>query len=234
MGTLAIIPAAGAGVRMGSDRAKQFLEINGRPIIALTLEKFEECPAIEGIILVVPEDEVDFCKKDIIEKYGFRKVIRVIKGGLRRQDSVRLGIEASGGDYERILIHDGVRPFIEKDLIDRALAAAKDHRAVIAAMPVKETVKEVDPEENVTNTLDRQRLRLVQTPQVFRYEDISKAHKLAVEEGWEEATDDALLVERIGITVKVIEGAERNIKITTPGDLKFAGILGYPEKGVMT
>ena len=219
---VAIIPAAGAGVRMGGKEAKQFLEIQGKPILALTLERFQLSPAVHAIVAVVPAGQVDFCRTEIVEKYRLTKVVKVIAGGERRQDSVRLGIEASEGLFEIVLIHDGVRPFIEEPLIGRVVAAATMHRVVIAALPAKETVKEVDERGFVVKTHDRKSLWLVQTPQAFRYEDILKAHRVAFEQGWEEVTDDALLIEKMGIPIKVIEGSESNIKITTPLDLELA------------
>jgi 2-C-methyl-D-erythritol 4-phosphate cytidylyltransferase len=219
---VAIIPAAGAGMRMGSGKAKQFLEIQGKPILALTLEKFQACPDVYAIIAVVPPKLVDFCRKEIVEKYELTKVSQVVPGGMRRQDSVRLGIEASKGLYGTVLIHDGVRPFIDPSLISKAVSAAGRHRAVIAAMPARETVKEVDESGLVVKTYDRRWVWSAQTPQVFRYEDIHKAHQRAVEEGWEDLTDDALLMEKMGIPVKVVEGSEQNIKITTPKDLELA------------
>jgi 2-C-methyl-D-erythritol 4-phosphate cytidylyltransferase len=219
---VAIIPAAGAGIRMGGGKAKQFLEIKGKPILALTLEKFQACPAIHAIIAVVPPKLVDFSRREIVERYKLTKVAQVVRGGRSRQDSVRLGIEASRGMYDIVLIHDGVRPFIEQSLIRKAVSAAGRHRAVIAAMPARETVKEVDESGLVVKTYDRRWVWLVQTPQIFRYRDIHKAHRRAVEEGWEEVTDDALLMEKMGIAVKVIEGSEQNIKITTAKDLELA------------
>ena len=223
--TVAIIPAAGEVVRMGMDVAKQFLDLDARPLLAVTLEKFQACPAIHGIIVVVPSGGVDHCKREIIERYNLRKVEKVVEGGKRRQDSVRLGIEASGGHYGFVLIHDGVRPLIPPALIERTMAAAIKHRAVTTALPAKETVKEIDEKGQVIKTCDRRKIWLVQTPQVFRYGDILMAHRRAVQEGWEEATDDALLAEKVGIPVKVIQGSENNIKITTPNDLELVRFL---------
>lgn len=225
MRTVAIIPAAGEGVRMGSDQAKQFIDFNGKPLLAMTLEKFQACQAIQGVILVVPKDQLDYCKKEIIEPYHLTKVEKVVAGGPRRQDSVRLGIEASRGRYELILIHDGVRPLIDSMLIEKVVAAGEKDRAVITTLPVKETVKEVNGQDRVIRTCDRHRLRMVQTPQIFRYEDIHKAHQRAQEEGWEEATDDAMLVEKMGIPVTVINGSETNIKVTTPHDMALVSQL---------
>ena len=223
--TVAIIPAAGSGIRMESKRAKQFLSLDGKPILALTLEPFQECSDVAAVILVVPPDDVEYCKKEIVERFGFTKVKKIVPGGKRRQDSVRLGLEAAEGKYDLVLIHDGVRPLIEKGLIERVIEEAITNRAVITALPAKETVKEVNDLRDVVKTYDRERVWMVQTPQAFRYQDILKAHQNALKEGWEEVTDDALLVERSGITVKVVEGSEKNIKVTTPHDLKLARFL---------
>ena len=223
--TVAVIPGAGAGLRMGGGMAKQFLEVDGKPILALTLEKFQACTLIDSITLVVPLAGVGFCKREIIERYNLDKVENIILGGERRQDSVRFGIEASKGEYELVVIHDGVRPFIDMGLIERSIAAAKIHRAVITALPAKETVKKVDQSGFVIKTCERRDVWLVQTPQVFRYEDIMSAHEKAVSEGWEDVTDDASLIERLGIPIKVILGSEYNIKVTTPQDMELAKYL---------
>jgi len=223
--TVAIIPAAGSGIRMQDERPKQFLDVDGRPLVAVTLEKFQVCPAIHTVILVVPQRDVAYSQNEIVERYGLRKVEKVVVGGERRQDSVRLGIEASGGDCGLVLIHDGVRPLVTPDLIVRVVEAAQENRAVITGLVAKETVKEIDEDALVMKTYDRQKVWLVQTPQVFRYEDILMAHRRAVEEGWEEVTDDALLVERLGISVKMVEGSEDNIKVTTPQDLELVRFL---------
>ncbi len=221
----AIIPAAGAGVRMQTNRPKQFLDLDGRPVLAFTLERFQECPFIDRIIVVTSEQDVAYTQKEIVEKYHVTKVKKVVAGGERRQDSVRLGLEALEADEGLVLIHDGVRPLVPAELIVRVIDAAKEHRAVITALPAKETVKEVDENALVVKTYKRRKVWLVQTPQVFRYEDILMAHHRALQEGWEEATDDALLMEKAGIPVKVLEGSEDNIKVTTPQDLDLARFL---------
>ena len=221
---MAIIPAAGSGIRMETKRAKQFLSLDGKPILALTLEPFQES-TVAAVILVVPQNDVEYCRKEIVEKFGFTKVDKIVPGGRRRQDSVRLGLQATEGKYDVVLIHDGVRPLIEKELIERVIEEAMTSRAVITALPARETVKEVNALQHVVKTYDRERVWMVQTPQAFRYRDILNAHYKALEEGWEEATDDALLAEKSGLTVKVIEGSEKNIKVTTPHDLELARLL---------
>jgi len=221
----ALIPAAGMGARMGSRDPKQFLDLCGRPMLVVTLEKFQNCPCIEGIIIVVPADKVDVCQEEIVGRYHLAKVKQVVAGGEKRQDSVRLGIEASEGRYERVMIHDGVRPLVSGTLIERVADEGRHHRAVITALPAKETVKSVNDDGFVTKTHDRNRVWLVQTPQLFRYEDLIRAHRQAIQEEWEMVTDDASLLEKIGIPIKVIEGSEDNIKVTTPHDLELARLI---------
>jgi 2-C-methyl-D-erythritol 4-phosphate cytidylyltransferase len=223
--TAAIITAAGAGIRMGGDLAKQFMDLEGRPLLAVTLECFDLSPDIEGIVLVVPAGKVDYCRDEIVKKYDLAKVVKVVAGGERRQDSVRFGLEATEGHYPLVLIHDGVRPLVPSDLISRIVRAMSHYRAVIPALVARETIKEADRAGLVVKTHDRRTLWLVQTPQAFRYEDILGAHRRALEENWEEMTDDALLVERTGVPVKILEGSEQNIKITTPRDLELARFL---------
>ena len=225
MKTAAIITAAGAGIRMGGDQAKQFMDLDGRPLLAATLERFERSPDIEGIVLVVPPGKVDDCRDRIVRKYGLAKIVKVVTGGKRRQDSVRLGLEATEGHYPFVLIHDGVRPLVSLELISRVAKAMNQYRAVIPALAARETIKGANAAGLVVKTYDRRALWLVQTPQAFRYEDILEAHRRALRENWEEMTDDALLVERTGIPVKIIEGSEENIKITTPRDLALARFL---------
>jgi 2-C-methyl-D-erythritol 4-phosphate cytidylyltransferase len=210
---------------MGSGKAKQFLDLDGDPILAVTLRPFQQCTAVQSVILVVPEAEVESCKEGIVGEYGFTKVEQILAGGPRRQDSVRIGIEASMGNYELVLIHDGVRPIIGLDLIARVVEAARTYRAVTTALPSKETVKEVDGKGIISRTRERKRIWLAQTPQIFRYGDILKAHRRAAREAWEDATDDAFLLEKMGIPVKVMEGSEDNIKVTTPHDLELARAL---------
>lgn len=210
---------------MRSDRAKQFLELDGKPILAGTLEVFQGCTAIDGVILVVPEESIEYCQEKIVEPFELTKVLKVVKGGARRQDSVRLGIDAIPEGCERVVVHDGVRPLVDPEFIEMVVVKADKDRAVITGLPAKETIKGVGKEGQVLNTYDRRQVWMIQTPQVFRYEDIKLAHERALHEGWEDITDDALLLEKIGIPVKVVEGMEYNIKITTPFDLELARLI---------
>ena len=225
MKTIAIIPAAGFGVRMKAHIPKQFLKLDGKPILAVTLGKMNGCPLVDGIILVVPKDDINFCISEIVQKYHINKALKVTAGGKRRQDSVRAGIEAIEGKYDCVLIHDGVRPFVKSETIKNSIEAMKVERAVITAVPAKDTVKKVSEEGYVVKTYDRKLLWLVQTPQVFRYDDILDAHRRAYTEAWDEVTDDAMLMEKLGIPVKIIPGSEENIKVTTPHDLEYAEFL---------
>lgn len=210
---------------MGTGLAKQFMDLEGRPLLAATLQNFEQCGLVESVVLVVPRDSVAYCKEEIVDKHRLRKAGQVVPGGMRRQDSVRLGLEAVERPCDLVLIHDGVRPFVPPEFITRIIDAAAVNRAVVPGLPVKETVKEVGPDGRVVETPDRGNLWLVQTPQAFRYDDILAAHHRAAEENWGELTDDALLLERMGIPVTMVEGLEENIKITTPRDLEFARFL---------
>jgi len=221
----AVIPAAGSGMRMGLEEAKQYLEIDGKPLLVHTLRTFQECHAVDSIIIVVPEKDVDYCLHQMVQRYQLSKVYKVISGGERRQDSVRNGIEAVADSCRWVLIHDGVRPFVSIELIEKVIKAARRYRAVITGLPVTETIKRVGSKANVLKTIERNDLWLIQTPQIFNREDIHLAHQEALKRGWTEATDDAFLAEKMGISVKIIEGEERNIKITTPHDLQVARFL---------
>ncbi len=223
--TIAIIPAAGAGVRMGGVRPKQFLTLSDRPILARTLVPFQLSQTVDGVIIVAPSEDVEFCRKTIVEKYQFQKVIKVVAGGTKRQDSVRLGLAAAPKNCRLVVIHDGVRPLITAMDIDRIVMEAERHPAVIVGLPVKETLKSVNADQMVTGTYDRSHAWLIQTPQVFQFKDILRAHQTAFKEDWGELTDDAALIEKLGISVRVMAGSQNNIKITTPHDLALAGFL---------
>jgi len=214
----AIIVAAGKGRRMGRDYNKQYILLRNKPIVAHTIEVFENSSLIDEIILVVGKGEVDLVKQIIIEKYNFKKVISIVEGGERRQDSVYNGLRAIDNNCNIVLIHDGARPFITNDIIEEGIDVANKTGACIAAVPVKDTIKVSNESMDVVDTPNRETLWAVQTPQVFKYELVMNAYE-KIQNSNIEATDDAMIVEKLGYTVKIIKGSYENIKITTPEDL---------------
>jgi len=200
------------------------MELRGVPLLAWTLAPFQRSGEVDGLIVVAPTEEVEYCDREVVKRFGLTKVQMVVAGGPRRQDSVRQGILASAGRYALVLIHDGVRPIIDEIFIDRMVSQARQWGPVVSGLPARETVKEVNEDGVVVKTYDRKQVWLVQTPQVFPYPVILEAHQRAFQDGWE-ATDDGSLVERIGVPVRVIHGSERNIKITTPNDLVLAHLF---------
>ncbi len=216
----AVIAAGGIGKRMHIQENKLFIELLGRPVLSLTVSVFESTELIDEIVLVVPPDEMDRTLS-LVKKAGFKKIKNVVSGGQMRQDSVYNGLQAISHDSDIVLIHDGARPFVTKEMIVRAVNEIKTCSAVIVAMPVKDTIKTVGEDGFVMNTLDRELLWQVQTPQVFKKDLIIEAHERAKKVSLQ-ATDDSRLVERLGEKVKVIRGSYENIKITTPEDIKIA------------
>ena len=221
MKTVALILAAGKGQRMRGRVKKQFIPLKGMPLLFYTLKAFEEFEGIEHMYLVLDEGDFEYCKGEIIQKYGITKVSQLVPGGERRQDSVWNGLKAMEGHCDMVIVHDGVRPFVSPDILKRLMAAMKDVQAVVTAIPAQDTIKRVDGSGNVVDTLQRNALFHIQTPQGFRYGIIKEAYKKALREGIQ-GTDDAYFVERMGIRVKVIEGSYFNIKITTPEDIALA------------
>ncbi|MFH1684455.1 MAG: 2-C-methyl-D-erythritol 4-phosphate cytidylyltransferase [Candidatus Margulisiibacteriota bacterium] len=218
MKTVAIITAAGYGRRMG--QPKQFLEIAGKSVLERTILVFDQTKVIDEIILVVNPEDVERAKK-----FKYPKLKKVIGGGKERQDSVYNGIKALPEDAEIVAIHDGARPFILPEIIEKAIEETKRSGAVVVGVPVKDTIKLVTSNGNrVTSTLNRNELWAAQTPQVFKKDIILKAFHDG--HGRYSVTDDAMLVEKLGIPVKMVMGSYQNIKITTPEDLIVAqGIL---------
>jgi 2-C-methyl-D-erythritol 4-phosphate cytidylyltransferase len=216
----AIIAAAGAGTRMASDRPKQFLLLAGTPVIIHTLKPFEECDSIHEVIVVLPaEESAGFLS--LVGKFGLRKVTRVVPGGVTRADSVKRGLMAiRSATAQVVVVHDGVRPFVTVDEIERTIAAAQADGAAILVTPVTDTVKQVNA-GRVVRTLDRVELRRALTPQSFQYELLRDAYR-SVDVNDPSLTDESTLVEQLGKPVTVIEGSAKNIKITTPGDLAIA------------
>lgn len=221
MKTLAIILAGGAGKRMGAPTSKQFLLLDNKPIIAHTLQAFEECRSIDGIYLVVGQKDLPVIQEEILEQYKFHKLMKLVIGGRLRQDSVRNGLEAIENGCEIVVIHDGVRPFLSTSFIEKTLSLMEMYDAIIPAIPVKDTIKVISKEGFVVKTLERESLWHIQTPQTFKYELILKAYRDGMAKklyGY----DDAMFLETLGTKVKVIEGSPFNIKITTPEDLTIA------------
>jgi 2-C-methyl-D-erythritol 4-phosphate cytidylyltransferase len=224
MTTLAIIPAGGAGRRMGGSVPKQYLPLAGVPVIVHTLRAFQSAPVIDEIYLVVPEGDIPEVKNGIVQRYGFTKIGKVLAGGAERQDSVRNALAHVRDEHGIILVHDGVRPFISGELIRRAVAAADQYGAAAIGVPVRDTVKEVSPAGWVVKTVPREGLWLMQTPQAFQRPLIQGAYEKAGKDGFT-GTDDASVVERMGVPVRMIPGGSDNIKLTTAEDLLLGEVI---------
>jgi 2-C-methyl-D-erythritol 4-phosphate cytidylyltransferase len=220
----AIIVSAGKGQRFMEGRKKQFFLLADKPILTHTLDKFENCPLIDSILLVVGQEDMDYCLKEIIEKNRYRKISQIVPGGKRRQDSVKNGMDALSRDANIVVIHDGVRPFVTRGMIEDSIHSAQRFGAVVLAMPVKETIKIANADGTVLKTLDRESLWQIQTPQTFQAHVIKEAYQKATENGFV-GTDDASLVERLGMKVHILPGSYTNIKITTPEDLILANLF---------
>ncbi len=217
----AVIVSAGKGHRFMEGKKKQFHFLGEKPILAHTLDKFETCPLIRSVLLVVGKEDMDTCLKEVIEKYKFQKVSQIVPGGKQRQESVKNGIDALSKDADIVAIHDGVRPFVTRSMIEDSIHAAVRYGAVVLAMPVKDTIKMASPDGTILKTLDRESLWQIQTPQTFQVHVIKEAYYRAAEEAFV-GTDDASLVERLGTKVHILPGSYTNIKITTPEDLLLA------------
>lgn len=216
-----IVAAAGMSNRMGSKINKQFMIIDNKPILAHTIEKFENCKYVDEIVVVSKEQEVDYCRKEIVRKYGFQKVTKIIKGGRERQDSIYNGIMALNGRTDIVLTHDGARPFVRQQSIIDGIVGALEHGACVIGVPVKDTIKVIGEKDTVHHTPNRTLLWAAQTPQCFRIELLKEGYEYAITEGIM-GTDDSSLVEKKGYPVKMIMGTYDNIKITTPEDLVVA------------
>jgi len=215
----AIIAAGGSGVRMNAEVPKQFLQLHDKPIIIHTLERFAGCPEVQKVILVIPEKEIP-AADILLSKWNISGQIELIAGGETRQHSVWNGLNSIPENTDIVIVHDGVRPFVSEKTIHFCIEETRKYGAVITAIPVYDTVKEVE-NHTVSKTLDRSKLWRVQTPQGFKKELLAEAYKKARETNLT-ATDDSALVENIGHTVRVIPGEEKNIKITSPEDLIIA------------
>jgi 2-C-methyl-D-erythritol 4-phosphate cytidylyltransferase len=221
MKTVAIIPAGGTGKRMGSPLPKQYLSLAGIPILVHTLRAFQYSPQIDEILLAVPEGDLADVRRNVVERFDISKISLVLAGGCERQDSVMNALAYVRDEHGIILVHDAVRPFVTEDLIERTVAAAIAFGAATIGVPIRDTVKEVDGSGCVARTVPREGLWLTQTPQAFRRDVILAAYGRAAADRFY-GTDDASLVERMGLPVRMIPGDAENIKVTTPEDLARA------------
>ncbi|NLV22611.1 MAG: 2-C-methyl-D-erythritol 4-phosphate cytidylyltransferase [Syntrophomonadaceae bacterium] len=213
-----VIAAAGQGSRMGIKTNKQFIMLNNKPVIAYSLDFFEKQETVDEIVVVTSAKELDYCRFEIIEKNKYQKVSAVLIGGQQRQDSVWTALQYLSEDTDFVAVHDGARPLLSADVLSRLLTAAEEWGAAIPGVPSRDTIKMVNKDSFVRQTLDRNVIYSIQTPQVFKFKELFTAYKYADEEGFY-ATDDAALFEKYIGQVKVVEGDYDNIKITTPLDL---------------
>ncbi|MBQ7581362.1 MAG: 2-C-methyl-D-erythritol 4-phosphate cytidylyltransferase [Lachnospiraceae bacterium] len=234
----AIVLAAGKGTRMGSEISKQYLPLLGKPVLFYSLQTFEKS-FVDDIVIVAAENEIEYCRKEIVERFDFHKVKQIVAGGKERYHSVACGLRAVDCDY--VFIHDGARPFVDETMLARLFDAVCEYGTAIAAMPVKDTVKIADEDGFAISTPDRNLVWQMQTPQTFAYRPIREAYEKLLEAETSESagapaacgpggglhiTDDAMVMETFGtLKVKLVEGSYRNIKITTPEDMKIAEAL---------
>lgn len=215
----AIILAGGKGKRMGAKVSKQYIEVKGKPILYYTLQRFADCKDIDKIVLVLPKDEIEYCTKEILDKYSL-KVDIIVEGGKERQDSVFNALDKLDGD-EIVLIHDGARPFVSERIIKDGIKYAKLYGAAAPGVTPKDTIKIKDKNSFSLCTPDRNELVAIQTPQVFKLDTIKECHR-KIREDKLTVTDDTMVVEHYGNKVYLFEGDYTNIKVTTPEDLILA------------
>ena len=225
----AILPAAGFGTRMQSEQPKQFLQLAGKPVLVRTIQAFLKHPAIEHVVLVLPDEFLDRGRRLLDSFFPDTKQISCVIGGRTRQQSVFNGLQAMPPAITALLVHDGARPLVSSEIIDRCLEGIKQHRAVIAAVPVKDTLKEIT-NTTILNTVDRAQLWQAQTPQAMERTLLEKAYSHAKATGFT-GTDEASLLEHASIAVHVVAGSENNFKITRPNDLAIAnGLLAHERR----
>ncbi|NLB88720.1 MAG: 2-C-methyl-D-erythritol 4-phosphate cytidylyltransferase [Syntrophomonadaceae bacterium] len=216
-----VIAAAGTGSRMKSNINKQYMLLKGKPVLYYSLQTFNSSDLVDEIVVVAHPDEVDYCWENVVKKYQFTKVKKIIPGGRERQDSVVQGLKNLNADTDLVAVHDGARPLLPSGLIHEIYIEAKKHGAAIPGVPVTDTIKMVDKDGLVSATLDRSSIMAVQTPQIFAYGKLLKAYELAFRDNFI-GTDDASLYEKYIGQVKLVLGDPNNIKITTPKDLIIA------------
>lgn len=219
-----VVAAAGTGRRMESKVNKQYILLNDRPVLCYSLDLFEAYDPIDEIVIVAKPSEIEYCEKEIVRKYNYRKVSGVIAGGEERQDSVQAGLNYLRDQTAYVAVHDGARPLLSLELLDKLFHAAQQWGAAIPGVYARDTLKMVDRDGFVGITLDRTSIISVQTPQIFGYADLKAAYREADLEGFR-GTDDASLFEKYVGRVKVVEGQYDNLKITTPEDIVIAQSL---------
>lgn len=216
---IAIIAAAGSGTRLDANIPKQFIEISGKPLVVHTLDRFDTCPAVDEIFLVLPAEQSDEWSA-VIRSFEIKKLREIVTGGSTRAESVRKGLEAlDARDEDIIIVHDGARPLVSISEITKTIETAQQTGAACLVAKINDTVKEIDG-DTITATIDRTKLRRALTPQAFRYHILEKAFGHG--DLGEEVTDESYLVERMGYDVEIVEGNARNIKITHPEDVAIA------------
>lgn len=221
----AIVLSAGKGTRMNSAVAKQYLELKGRPVLYYPLKAFEDSLTDE-IVIVTGKEDIEYVQREIVDRYDIKKVRAVVAGGEYRFSSVYNGLIAADENTEYVFIHDGARPLVTPEMIEKLYNEVKEKKAVVAACPAKDTIKVVDESGRVVSTPPRSSLWQVQTPQTFEYKLVKSAYNKLMESGDVSATDDAMVVETYGeVPVYLIDTGYSNIKITTPEDMKLAEVL---------
>ncbi len=215
---IALVPAAGLGLRMGGAVRKQFRALGGVPLVVHSLRILQSSPVIDAVILAVPEADIAYCRQEIVDAHRFTKVIDVVAGGQERQDSVRQALAVVDEHFDIVVVHDAVRPFLTERMVAEVVAEALAKGAAIIALPMRDTDKQVGADRVIEQTVDRRPLWLAQTPQAFRRAWLQEAHQKAEAEGVV-ATDDAFLIEWMGRPVTVVEGSGENIKVTRPEDM---------------
>ncbi|MFH1563533.1 MAG: 2-C-methyl-D-erythritol 4-phosphate cytidylyltransferase [Nitrospirota bacterium] len=221
MKVVAILAAGGKGIRLDNQTPKPFIMLNHHPLIYYSLKMLSASALIDYILVVVEREHIAYCQREIVEKYRFTKVNKVVEGGEERQDSVYNGLKELSPETELVLIHDGARPFVSLPLIEETITAAQESGAAIPGLTPVDTIKSINGGQWIEETLDRESLVMIQTPQVFKYELLKDAYEKAYQDNFY-ATDDALLIRRLGGRVKLVKGDYENIKITVPHDLLVA------------
>ena len=224
-----IIPAAGKSTRMKEGIDKLLIPLDGAPLLSYPLYVFEQSPVVTEVIVAVSPDKKGLVQEEIVRRYGFHKVKKIVSGGARRQDSVGNGLKAVSPDAEIVLVHDGARPFVTLEMIEACALAAMRFGACVVGVPAKATLKECDGDQFVTRTPPRDRMWEIQTPQGFQVSILAEAYEKAEAQGLD-VTDDASLVEALGKPVKVVQGSYENIKVTTPEDLLLAELILKKQK----